>query len=186
MIRKLNLEDAKVIYKKYMENDFPDDEVPSYNHYIELIENNKSTPYLYEEENEMKAYIICVEKGDFVLISHLAVLKEYRGQGIGTKLLDEMKSFYRDKQAVILEAEAEEQAKDEKALETIKRRQKFYIKCGFIPYPNIDYELTGVKYLIFVYSNLKNEIEAEKLMEVINKLYSGVLKDSKILKMKVK
>lgn len=186
MLRKLNLEDAKGLYKKYMEKDFPDDERPSYNDYRELIENNKSTPYAYEEENKMKAYIICVEKGDFVLISHLAVLKEYRGQGIGTKLLEKMKSFYKDKQAVILEAEAEEQAKNEKDLETIKRRQKFYTKCGFTPYPNLDYELTGVKFLIFVYSNLENKIEVEKLMEIIKQLYSGILKDEKVLKMKVK
>lgn len=186
MIRKLDIEEAKKLYRDYIDEDFPNDERPNYNHYVKLLESEEFIPYSYEEENKMKAYIICIEKGDNVLISHLAVLKEYRGQGIGTKLLEEIKNFYKDKQAVILESEAEEQAKDEKSLETIKRRQKFYTKCGFTSYSNLDYELSGVKYLIFIYSHLENKIDVEKLIEVIEQLYSGVLKNFKILKMKIK
>lgn len=186
MIRKLDIEEAKKLYQDYIDEDFPDDERPNYNHYVKLLESEEFIPYSYEEENKMKAYIICIEKGDNVLISHLAVLKEYRGQGIGTKLLDEMKFFYKDKQSVILEAEAEEQAENKKALEIIKRRQKFYTKCGFTSYSNLDYELSGVKYLIFIYSHLENKIDVEKLIEVIKQLYSGVLKNFKILKMKIK
>lgn len=186
MIRKLDIEEAKKLYRDYIDEDFPDDERPNYNHYIKLIEDGLSTPYIYKENNEEKAYIICVEKGNYVLISHLAVLKEYRGQGIGTKLLDEMKFFYKDKQSVILEAEAEEQAENKKALETIKRRQKFYTKCGFTPYPNLDYELVGVKYLIFAYSNLENKIEDGKLIEIIKELYKGILSNEKSLVIKLK
>ena len=96
MIKKLDIEGAKKLYRNYMEKDFPDDEIPSYKHYVKLIEEGLSIPYTYEENNEEKAYIICVEKGDFVLLSHLAVLKEYRGQGIGTKLLEEIKAFYKE------------------------------------------------------------------------------------------
>ena len=44
------------------------------------------------------------------------MIKEYRGQGIGTKSLNEMKFFFKDKQSVILEAEAEEQAENKKSL----------------------------------------------------------------------
>lgn len=186
MIKKLDIKEAKKLYQNYMEEDFPEDERPSYNHYLKLIENRESVAYVYEEGSKEKAYIICIEKGDYVLITHLAVLKECRGQGIGTKLLKEIEDYYKDKKAVILEAEAEEQAKDEKSLETIKRRQKFYTKCGFTPYPNLDYELTEVKYLIFVYSNLEKKIEAEKLIEIIKDLYKGVLKDEKSLTMKLK
>lgn len=186
MINKLDIEAAKELYKNYMEKDFPDDEIPSYKHYIKLIEDGLSIPYIYKENNKEKAYIICVERGDYVLISHLAVFKEYRGQGIGTNLLQEIKDFYKSKQAVILEAEAEEQAKDEKSLEIIKRRQKFYTKCGFTPYPNLDYELVGVKYLIFAYSNLENKIEDEKLIGIIKELYKGILSNEKILEIKLK
>ena len=186
MIKKLDIEGAKKLYRNYMEKDFPDDEIPSYKHYVKLIEEGLSIPYTYEENNEEKAYIICVEKGNFVLLSHLAVLKEYRGQGIGTKLLEEIKAFYKEKQAIILEAEAEEQAKDEKSSETIKRRQKFYTKCGFTPYPNLSYELVGVKYLIFAYSNLENKIEDAKLIEIIKELYKGILSNEKSLVIKLK
>lgn len=186
MIRKLDIEEAKKLYRDYIDEDFPDDERPNYNHYVKLLESEEFIPYSYEEENKMKAYIICIEKGDNVLISHLAVLKEYRGQGIGTKLLEEIKNFYKDKQAVILESEAEEQAENKKALEIIKRRQKFYKKCGFTSYPNLDYELSGVKYLIFAYSNLENKIEDGKLIEIIKELYKEILSNEKSLVIKLK
>ena len=94
MIRKLDIEEAKKLYRDYIDEDFPNDERPNYNHYVKLLESEEFIPYSYEEENKMKAYIICIEKGDNVLISHLAVLKEYRGQGIGTKSLNEMKFFF--------------------------------------------------------------------------------------------
>lgn len=104
MIRKLNIENAKKLYKDYMEEDFPEDERPSYNHYLKLLENGETIAYTYDEKDEKKAYVICIEKEDYVLILHLAVFKEYRGQGIGTRLLEEIKFFYKEKQAVILEA----------------------------------------------------------------------------------
>jgi GNAT superfamily N-acetyltransferase len=184
MIRKLDIEEAKKLYRDYIDEDFPNDERPNYNHYVKLLESEEFIPYSYEEENKMKAYIICIEKGDNVLISHLAVLKEYRGQGIGTKSLNEMKFFFKDKQSVILEAE--EQAENKKALEIIKRRQKFYKKCGFTSYPNLDYELSGVKYLIFAYSNLENKIEDGKLIEIIKELYKEILSNEKSLVIKLK
>ena len=87
---------------------------------------------------------------------------------------------------ITIEAEAEEQAENKKALEIIKRRQKFYKKCGFTSYPNLDYELSGVKYLIFAYSNLENKIEDGKLIEIIKELYKEILSNEKSLVIKLK
>ena len=63
MIRKLDIEEAKKLYRDYIDEDFPNDERPNYNHYVKLLESEEFIPYSYEEENKMKAYIICIEKG---------------------------------------------------------------------------------------------------------------------------
>ena len=62
MIKRVNLENAKKIYKEYMESDFSDDELPKYEHFVELIEDEKEIPYVYMEEDVIKAYIVCIEK----------------------------------------------------------------------------------------------------------------------------
>lgn len=185
MIKQINLENAKRIYNEYMVNDFLDDELPEYEHFVELIEEGKEIPYVYIEKDETKAYMVCIEKEDYILITHLAVLNEYRGQGIGTKLLEELKEFYKDKKAIILESESKEASDEKRDLNTIIRRQKFYEKCGFVPYYNLDYELTKVKYLIFVYSIQKNFLTDEELRDIIIKLYENILKNKNGLVIKI-
>ena len=186
MIKRVNLENAKKIYKEYMESDFSDDELPKYEHFVELIEDEKEIPYVYMEEDVIKAYIVCIEKNGYILISHLAVLKKYRGQGIGTKLLEEIKEFYKKEKAIILESEAEDSADEKRDLQTIIRRQKFYERCGFIPYNNLDYELTKVKYLIFVYNLQDSTLTNQELKNVIIESYKDILKNKNGLIIKIK
>jgi len=37
MIRKLDIEEAKKLYRDYIDEDFPNDERPNYNHYVKLL-----------------------------------------------------------------------------------------------------------------------------------------------------
>ena len=51
MIRKASLEEAKLIYTKNMEKDFPEDEIPDYNKFVKLTEKNIHDVYLYNNNN---------------------------------------------------------------------------------------------------------------------------------------
>ena len=79
MIKKAELEEALNIYK-YMIEDFPDSEIPNYERYEKMTKENIHKVYLYEENEKNIAYFITLEKEGKVLITHLAVIKEYRGK----------------------------------------------------------------------------------------------------------
>ena len=69
MIRKASLEEAKLIYTKNMEKDFPEDEIPDYNKFVKLTEKNIHDVYLYNNNNSDVAYFITVEKDNNILIT---------------------------------------------------------------------------------------------------------------------
>ena len=68
MIRKASLEESKLIYTENMEKDFPDDEIPDYNRFVKLTEDNVHDVYLYSSNNQDVAYFITVENNNNILI----------------------------------------------------------------------------------------------------------------------
>ena len=79
MIQKANLEKTIEIYK-FMEEDFPKSEIPDYENFLKLTERNIHNVYVYKENEQDIAYFITMEKDEKVLITHLAVIKNYRGK----------------------------------------------------------------------------------------------------------
>ena len=127
MIRKASLEESKLIYTENMEKDFPDDEIPDYNRFVKLTEDNVHDVYLYSSNNQDVAYFITVENNNNILITHLAVMKEFRSKGLGKILLEEIKKFFKDKNILIVEVEAESRANNEEELDIINRRKRYYL-----------------------------------------------------------
>ena len=84
MITKASIEEAEKLYKECIEKDFPDDEIPSYNQFVKLTKENIHTIYLYKQDNQNVAYFITVECNNNILISHLAVIKEFRSINLFT------------------------------------------------------------------------------------------------------
>ena len=121
MIRKASLEESKLIYTENMEKDFPDDEIPDYNRFVKLTEDNVHDVYLYSSNNQDVAYFITVENNNNILITHLAIMKEFRSKGLGKILLEEIKKFFKDKNILIVEVEAESRANNEEELDINNR-----------------------------------------------------------------
>lgn len=69
--------------------------------------------------------------GDFVYVEHLAVEKHYRGQKIGSQLVEWLKHNVGNR--IILEVELPEN-------ETQKDRIKFYSNLGFRAWQDVEYE----------------------------------------------
>ena len=126
-----NQEDARSTF----ETSFPEDERPPYEMTLSWEKN-----YFYGvyQEEEFLALADVVEYQDLVYLFFLAVKENYRGQGIGTKILDDLKQRYPDKRLFLLAEEAEESYPD---YASRLKRQAFYHRNGFDP--------IGVKILEF-------------------------------------
>lgn len=188
MIEKVNLKKAKEIYIKYLNNDFNDNEVPNEEDYLNLVKEEKSIIYVYkklinEEEKEV-AYFITMEKDDIILITHLAVIEEYRGKGIGTEFIKNIEEFFSNKKMLIVEVESKKMAKNEQELDKIIKRQKYYLRAGFKKYDKIDYRLFGSIYDILIYHIQQKNISEANIKENIQKIYGEEI-TNKYLKIKI-
>lgn len=173
MIRKANLEESKLIYKKYMVDDFPDDELPGYNRYIKLTKDKIHDIYLLEENNEIVAYFITTQTEGNILITHLAVVKKFRSKGIGKTLLKEIKTYFSKEKMLIVEVEAESRANNKEELEIINRRKRYYQNSGFIQCNNMKYILYNVEYDILICGlNNCGKVDNYKIKEIMEKIYS--------------
>lgn len=157
MIQKANLEKTIEIYK-FMEEDFPKSEIPDYENFLKLTERNIHNVYVYKEKEQDIAYFITMEKDKKVLITHLAVIKNYRGKGVGKRFIEEIKDFLSNKRVMILEVESEKNAKNEQELAIIEKRLRYYYNAGFKKCEGIEYRLFNMDYYIFTYSKLDKKI----------------------------
>lgn len=182
MIRKANLEEAKLIYKENMELDFPDDEIPDYKRYLQLTEKNIHDVYIYEQNGKKVAYFITLECNNSILITHLAVMRKFRSQGIGKILLSDIKDYFTNINMLIVEVEAESRANNNEELNIIKRRKKYYLNSGFTQCSNMNYVLYGVQYDILVYiPNKEKEYTSNEVKSIIKSIYLKVgINESKL------
>ena len=186
MIVEANLEEAKEIYNKHMLEDFPADELPEYERYLKLTKEKLHNVYLYKKDNQNVAYFIVVEKEKNILITHLAVMKDFRSKGIGKVFLEDIKTFFNDKKMLIVEVEAETRANNNEELDVIKRRKKYYTRAGFEECKKIEYILWGVEYDILIYVPEGNKIyENIEIKEIIEKLYEKLGLEKEKLKINI-
>ena len=173
VIKKANVEKAKQIYK-YMEEDFPKNEIPNYTGFLKLTQENIQNVYIYEENSQEIAYFVTMEKDEKVLITHLAVIKEHRGQGVGKRFLETIKDFLSNKKVLIVEVETEKNAKNEQELEVIEKRLRYYLNAGFVKCNELNYVLYNVDYYILTYSTDESSISPNMLKDTIESIYDGL------------
>lgn len=115
MLRKIEeVKALKKLYKEHIQKDFPKNEYPPYFLLKYYLKKGKIEAFLLEEEGKEKAYCINCKANQYVLVLLLAVYQECRGEGIGTKLLSEIKNYYKQEKGIFLEVEIPKEAKEEK------------------------------------------------------------------------
>ena len=120
-VKDYKLKIFKKIWKIYTEA-FPSDEKRSLKEQIKLFLNPNYILYSIEIGKEVAGLLGIWKFQEFVFIEHLAVRKDLRGQGIGTRIL---KNFLKgESQNIILEVERPRN-------KISKKRIKFFKKCGF-------------------------------------------------------
>ena len=73
-------------------------------------------------------------QNDTYCVGRLAVIKCYRGRGLGQEMLEHVEQYVRAKNGVSLSLHAQ------------CRAEAFYRKCGYLPYGDVDYD-EGVEHI---------------------------------------
>ena len=176
MFKKADLKKFKEIYRKHIIKDFPRGERSSLNNFKKRITSKNEELYIFSENGEEKAYTIIANlDNNFILISFLAVFEKYRGEGIGTKLLAEIKEKFKAKKGIILEVESPEDAISEKDKIIREKRIKFYEKSSYKMLKNTKIFFGNISFNIMTLNN-KDNIDEKEIANVLNEFY---LKTSK-------
>ena len=184
MLRKIDFKEFKKIYKNHIIKDFPPNERPSLWGFKKRILKQNESVYIYEEEEQEKAYIILKEHCGYIFISFFAVYEEYRGEGIGTKAIKELEENMKNKKGMVIEVENPKYAKNEEEEKLQKRRIKFYERLGFEIVEKLEVNLVA-EYKIMIKG--EEEIDATKTKELMKNYYYSfsVPKIDKILKFRI-
>ena len=154
-------------YEKFLKEDFVSDEIKPIENILTLIKNGRYEVYGVFQDNEMIAYASFWKKENInlALLDYLGVLKKYRNQGIGSKILVLIKEMLGNMPYVV-EAEIPTGSSLEED-KIRKRRIEFYERNGC---KKVYLMATcGMKWQTLV--NSKNEIDQKELAKLHKELY---------------
>lgn len=131
-LRELSTLQIIFVYNTYMKDDFPPDELKPLKTILDMMDKGIYECLGLYEDNEFLAYAYFVRNQErrTLLLDYLAVCPQYRSGGYGSAFLEQMKDYYKDENAVILECESERTAPDEEQQSIRRRRIAFYKRNG--------------------------------------------------------
>lgn len=179
ILKEFNFKTIKQIYKQRMKTDFPSNERIPYFMLKKLLKKGITKFFLYKEDEKIKGYAVCIESDKIVFLYYFAIFKEYRGNGCGSKFIEELASFYSEKKAIIGEVENINSAKTEEEKKLRSRRIDFYKRLEFEVLDEIKYNAYGVDYKIII-KRIDDDFEydLEKIIDEILNLYKNINKKS--------
>ncbi|EPR12282.1 GNAT family N-acetyltransferase [Ruminiclostridium papyrosolvens] len=150
-IRPINLQEVRDLYINIV-NDFAPGEYPPYKVLYNQLEKDIQKGFVLVNDEKAVAYSICTgdSTNSLVLISLLAVYKEYRGKGFGSKFIEMLKNRYCGERSIIVEVEKPEDALEQKERNIRENRIKFYEKAGFILLPDIEYSIWDIPMYLMI------------------------------------
>ena len=174
MLTLLTEEEIIDIYNEYMKEDFPPDELKPLSSMLEMLKRGIYACYGIYEGKTLLAYAYLTLIDNLVLVDYLAVVKDFRGSGIGTKFLTELKSILADK-TIVIECENPNFATDCEDKNTRVSRINFYKNCDFV-LSGVSSKLFGVEYVILTFPKCQNTAQA------LEKIYLKMLSKESIKK----
>lgn len=130
---QLNEEQIEFVYNNFMKKDFPPSELKP----LKILKNAAAKGiykcFGYFENDEIKGYLFLEnlkDKEDY-LVDYLAVVSDYRNNGIGAQMLNLLRSILPDAESILVEVEDPDFAESEEEESLQKRRYNFYMRNGF-------------------------------------------------------
>ncbi len=168
MIEKMKIQDFDTIYH-LMEVSFPSDEYRTYEEQKALLSNPVYNIYvLYDESQDVKAFIVVWEFNKFAFIEHFVVNPEHRNGGIGANMLNELVELLG--KTVCLEVEPPE-------TEMASSRSGFYKRNNFFinEYPYIQPPISQGKNAIpLIIMTSGSKVDEETFEQIKRTLYTEV------------
>jgi len=109
---------------------FPASERKPFSIIHSMYRRKKNDLWCISRDGRFAGFASTVNSKDLILLDYLAILSQYRGQGIGSAALEKMKEHYPDK-GLFVEIEDTHSAGPEQALRL--KRKHFYIAAGMAP-----------------------------------------------------
>ena len=164
MLKKCDLSDFESVYN-IMESSFPLNEIRSKKGQYELLKKENYSLYIKKEQGKIIGFISVWDLYDFNFIEHFAIDKNYRGKGVGSKMLKQV--INNSDKTVVLEVEPI-------INETTKKRVDFYTSNGmfyhdfYYEQPALEKERERVE-LKIMSTTLLTEQDLEKVNEILYK-----------------
>ena len=133
--------------KDLMLNAFPDDELTPFKCLFDKIEiDGYDFLAFYNDDGDFTGIAYVITKDDLAYLFWLAVNENARCNGIGSKILAELKEIYKDYRIILDIERLNDNAPN---AEQRIRRKKFYERNGFIE-SSLRYDLYNVEYQILI------------------------------------
>lgn len=183
-LKELSVKEFTIIYETYMTDDFPQDELKPLERMIETMETGLSSAFGLYEKDDLRAYAVFIvpEGLPYGLLDYLAVIKQYRGTGVGHHFFALIEGALRQKypwlEGFFIESENAAFAKTEQERRIRERRIAFY-ENNNCQSTKLGSCLFGVTYSILLYyfaQNVQNGQEKEILFEALDKIYIAMFK----------
>lgn len=173
----MKTEEFKGIFKR-MKSDFKPGEYAPYGVLYKQLEEGAQSGMILCRDGEDLGYAICADSSDnnYVLLSYLAIYKDFRGLGLGLELLEKVKERYKNKEGIIVEVEKPENAKTQQEKTTCEKRISFYAKAGYKLVPNIEYSIWDTPmHLMALPCRTPFESMCRNFGDVINGIYLDIM-----------
>lgn len=180
-LKELNVKEFTNVYQTYMTDDFPADELKPLERMIYMMETGLSSAFGLYEGDALRAYAVFIVPKElcYGLLDYLAVVKQYRGTGVGHKFFELIERVLEEKypwlEGFFIESENVDFAQNEKEREIRRRRIQFYEKNG-CQITRLGSRLFGVTYSILLYPFAENNIETEAMLKALDRVYAAMFK----------
>ncbi|MFV0519920.1 MAG: GNAT family N-acetyltransferase [Lachnospirales bacterium] len=149
-MKKLELIDLENLYNKLLVEDFPKEELKSLKKLTRLSKTDEYISYSIYDGDFFVGYALFMTCKNMILLDYFAIVKDKRGMGYGSKALELIKTYFKDKYDIlILESENPLCAKNSEDKIIRENRVKFYENNGFIK-TDIKAIVYDVDYTIFI------------------------------------
>lgn len=167
MIRELTMREMEYVYHKYMEHDFPGNELKPLSVIKKQLERQTEWCLGYYEQDELIGYAIMnhCDKNRCLLLDYFAIIPQARTKGKGTSFLKELAQYYRKWNAIFIESETE-------ISETAIKRLAFYKRAGAVRTP-LKINLYHTDYYILMIA-LGKKLQGQEIKTAIQEIYEMI------------